>query len=259
LLPLVSLSPALGAFIGAVLATHFTWKASFIFVGSVAFSLLFFVLFYFPESKPKEHRLAHIKLKTLWSSLVSMFTNRRFLRASLATTTATSCWWIYVAGAPLMFHRMGLSTLSIGLLYFPAVLPYMGFSFVARSLLKRKSSDQISRMGMNFLFLTLIPIFLCGVFHWVNLWAIVILMTFISSCNGILLGMAMGSAIDEFRQHSGLATGTIGTVQLFAGFIGSFCVQMLANNFSSYVFVWTEFALILFLTSLYYLCFQRKD
>jgi DHA1 family bicyclomycin/chloramphenicol resistance-like MFS transporter len=241
LVPLVSLSPALAPAVGGFLAAHFQWQASFIFVLFFGFIVSAFVVFYLPESKPPEMRIKSISLKSVFDLLTEMLTNISFLRMSLSLSISTFAWWIYVAGAPLMFHRAQLTSEQIGLIYFPAVVPYIICAFVGRHMLKTVQADRIVNIGMCVLFFGsfVFPFFIF--FDFLNIWTIMLGVVLITAGNGFVVSLSMARGISLFQKRSGLAAGLLGTIQLLSGAFASFVVGIFAENLDFRIFCWIEF------------------
>lgn len=240
LVPLVSLSPALAPAIGGFLAANFQWQSSFIFVLCFGLLVTAFVVFYLPESKPKEQRTKSIRLNLVFRLMSEMLTHTQFLKMSLALSTATLMWWIYVAGAPLMFHRAELTSEFIGLLYFPAVVPYIIFAFFARYMLKTTQAERIVNIGMISLFLGTLILPLFAVFSFLNVWTIMLGTALITASNGMVVSLSMASGISLFQKQSGLAAGMLGTIQLLSGAVGSFIIGTVADTFDFKTFCWME-------------------
>lgn len=238
LVPMVSLSPALAPTIGGFLGAYLHWRATFVFVLIFAIIVTLFVLFYLPETKPKNKRSSDIRISYIFQSLGEMLTHIRFLKAATVLFFGTMAWWIYVAGAPLMFRGMGLTQEQTGMLYFPAVIPYIIFSLVARHMLKQKLIDRIIFIGM-LCFLANAIILPCLVFFkLLNIWSIMVEMVILTSSNGFLIGMSMALGIGEFQKKSGLASGLLGTIQLLAGACASFLTGLVADKYNANYHAW---------------------
>lgn len=238
LIPMVSLSPALAPTIGGFLGAYFHWRSTFVFVLIFAIIVTLFVLFYLPETKPRGKRAANIRISYIFQSFGEMLTHARFLKASTVLFFGTMTWWIYVAGAPLMFRGMGLTQEQTGMLYFPAVIPYIIFSLVARHMLKYKPIDKIIFIGMMCFIANAVILASLALLKLLNVWTIMAGMLVLTASNGFLIGMSMALGIGEFQKKSGLAAGLMGTIQLLAGACASFITGMVADKYNANYHAW---------------------
>lgn len=252
LVPLVSLSPAIAPAIGGLLALHFDWRASFIFVLIFGIFVSAFVLFYLPESKPPEKRTKSIHIHTIFISLLKMLTNIEYLKA-LVTLFMTINWWFYVAGAPVMFHKLGFTQDVIGILYFPVVLPYIVSSFIGRKMLKAKKPQQIYSSGNKFLLIVSFVMPLFALSNHLNTTVVVIATLFITFSNGLMFSMSMIAGIEQFKNQSGLAAGLLGTFQLFSGAVASFMIGLAGDKYNLEYYAWFVFVTTLVCYSVYML------
>ena len=257
LIPLVSLSPAIAPSIGGFLAIAFDWRASFVFVLVFALVVSAFVVFYLPESKPPEKRTTSIHIKTVFQSTLCMLRNISFIKSIHVLFMATLMWWYSVAGAPIMFHNLGLSKEMVGLLYFPAVIPYILAAFIARRKLKIKKPEDIYQKGVKLLVVSAFVLPLGVLTHQLNLLYVVLATLLISFSNGFIISMSMAAGISLYRNQTGLASGLLGTFQLLSGALASILVgfagaQFNINYFAWYVFVSTMICYLIYLLISYF-------
>lgn len=244
LVPLVSLSPALAPAIGGFLATHFQWQSSFVFALFFGLIVTAFVAFYVPKPLKKNadpDAKVEVHHEHIFTVLFMMTTDLKFVRMLVSLSVATFAWWIYVAGAPLMLHRANLTAEQIGLVYFPAIVPYITCAFIARSLLKTVQAERIVSLGMFGLFWGAFIFPVLVVFHFLNVWTIMSGIVLITASNGFIVSLSMAAGIARFQKHSGLAAGLLGTVQLLAGAAASFIVGLVADKLDFQFFSLMEF------------------
>lgn len=252
LVPLVSLSPALAPAIGGYLATHFQWQASFVFVLFFTLIVTLFVFLYIPDTKPKQ-QIQGTKSVRVFSALFQMIQDSRFLHMSWALFVSTFLWWIYVAGAPIMLHKEKFTSEQIGLVYFPAIVPYIICAFIGRHLLKTIQAERIVNLGIKVLFFGsfVFPFFVF--FGFLNVWTIMFGTIILTAGNGFAVSLSMARGISLFQKQSGLAAGLLGTIQLFSGAIASFCVGVFSDRFDFRFFCLMEFAVTFIGCGVYFL------
>lgn len=259
LIPLVSLSPALAPSIGGFLSIYFPWQASFIFVFIFGLLVSLFVFLFLPESKPLEKRMKSLNFNIIFHSFYTMLTDLKLLYYIVIISFTTGIWSIYVSGAPIMFHRLGYSSAIIGLLYFPAVLPYFTTSFIARSMLKTRSIHSIIKLGMTCFLVgtSSLPIFdLLGI---LNIWTLMIGIIFVTASNGFLISTAMSAGILLFSKQSGLTSGLLGTLQLLAGATSAALVGIFSDKFDKHYFAWMCFTIMIIGYILYFIFYFKEN
>ena len=244
LIPLVSLSPALAPSIGGFLSIYFPWQASFIFVFIFGLFVSFFVFLYLPESRPREKRMKSLNFKVIFQSFYSMLSDLKLLYYIVIISVSTGTWWIYVSGAPLMFHRLGYSPVIIGLLYFPAVLPYFTTSFMARAMLKSKPTQSILSLGMTCFLIGTMMLLIFNLLGLLNIWTLMFGVILITASNGFMVSTAMSAGILLFSKQSGLVSGLLGTLQLLAGAISAALVGVFSDKFDEHYFAWMSFTMM---------------
>jgi DHA1 family bicyclomycin/chloramphenicol resistance-like MFS transporter len=257
LVPLVSLSPALAPSIGGALSIYFSWRSSFVFVFIFGLIISLFVFIFLPETKPIEKRTKNLSLLSILNNFYIMLTDLKLLYYILIVCFSTAVWWVYAAGAPLMFHKMEYSAAIIGLLYLPAVIPYFTTSLIARSLLKTKSVNYILNIGINGMMISCLLLFLLESFNVLNVWTLMISVTLVTGSNGFLLSTAMSAGILHFSKNSGLVSGLLGTLQLLAGAFSAALIGLFANVFDKHYYVNLTILFIVFGSVLSYVL-KRK-
>lgn len=257
LVPLVSLSPALAPSIGGVLSIYFPWQSSFIFVLIFGILISLFVFLYLPETKSPEKRTTNLNVTTILNTFYLMLTDFKLLYYIVLIFFSTAVWWVYAAGAPLMFHKMGYSPAIIGLLYLPAVIPYIITSLIARNMLKSKSIDAILKIGISVFIISGFLLFLFESFNFLNIWTLMFSVTLITGSNGFMLSTSMSAGILYFSKHSGLVSGLLGTLQLLAGSLSAALVGICANSFDKHYYV-NMSILIIILGNLLFYFLKRK-
>ena len=258
LIPAVSLSPALGPIIGGWLGHYYHWKGSFLFTFAFALIVLAYLYFFLPETKKQNQQKSPVKIKLIFKSIFQMITDMVFVENAIMIFFATAAWWVYVCGAPYMFHRANFNQLEIGFMYLPALVPYILFSFIAREKLNTKTASDIARIGFRNAVLASCIFPVLELFHFMNLETMLGGFLLITASNGFVVPMSIAMGISRFPEKTGLASGLMGTIQLLAGAMSSLIVGVIARKLDYNYFGWLVF-IILMIGGVLYLFLQKKN
>ena len=248
----MALSPAIAPVIGGFLSLTYTWRASFIFVFVFTTIVFVLLLIYLPRPNLNKKQRPSIHILFLIQSLIKMIKNYEYLKATLSLSIASLCWWYYVAGSPIMFHKLGLTPEIIGILYTPAVIPYLITAFVGRKMLTRKKPQQIYHMGNKLLFLSAFFMPILILTYHLNLFIVIIATMLVTMSNGFIVSMSMSAGMSEFKNQSGLAAGLLGTIQLLSGALASFIIGLAGKNFNLNYYAWFIFFSVVICSLIYY-------
>jgi DHA1 family bicyclomycin/chloramphenicol resistance-like MFS transporter len=103
LILIYGLAPLLAPSIGALLLEWFSWRAIFVVLALLGFSLLLVVIFFVPETKPP-HMRVNIKLSTLAETYKEVFKEKTFIAFALIQGFANVTFFSWVMSASFILQ-----------------------------------------------------------------------------------------------------------------------------------------------------------
>lgn len=254
-IPFVCISPGVAPILGGVIDYHLGWQYSFIFISLIVLCLLVGYYILFPETKDFSKN-SGLGFKGFFKLSYRVLFIPGFLPVMSVLLTTDSIWWSYLASAPQILKHYGYSSETIGLCYVPAVLPYFIVSMLAPKVCRGFKTQHFIYLGLSLIFLAMIYI---NVMDFLNLFSPFVLLSGIvvmSIGDGFSFPAVMSYALSCSPKMPAVASGIVGTVQIFAGILASVLAGFCHNCVVSTSYV--HRSLILFFIGLsLYLIFNR--
>lgn len=215
---IMGIAPIVAPTAGNTILMISDWKglfAALVILGIILFSL---VLFFLPETYPKENRQTNINvIKGYWEILKV----RKFLIYSVIAGIVNGALMIYVANGPfLIMEKGGFSSNIFSIVFSINALGLMVSSFLTSILQKYIATNRLIKYALIFMsFIALL--LLIAMYMNTNIIIILIILFFYIFPIGILFPTTTELAITPFRNNSGMASSLFGSIQLAIAFICS--------------------------------------
>lgn len=230
LMLIVGIAPIIAPTIGSWVLTVSEWRTIFYIMTSLGMILLFSVLFFLPESQPREasHSLS---IPTIIKNYKEVLSDKTFIFYALIGSLAMSGMFAYISGSPFVFMEyFGISQKTYGLIFGFNAFGYILGSQVNRVMLNKFSSKKI----VSFSAVALCTIGVSGiVLQNTQLLTVEILVTHLVCflfCLGHLVPNATALALTPFTKNAGSASALIGFIQMVFGASMSSLVSFLADD-----------------------------
>ncbi|QLE79851.1 multidrug effflux MFS transporter [Francisella sp. Scap27] len=255
--PIVAISPAIAPLIGGYIATFFGWQATFEFVAIYGIILLIISFFFLKETnlnrEPK-------KLFHIFHSYPLLISNTAFLSYVIPVCLVYGAWFTYLSQSTFLFDEMGYSQHTIGYFYIPlAIMIYIG-NLIGKKLMNTLGNEKVFYIGLfSFLYGGLLFFIFNLSSNMNHAFEIIIPMSIVSISNGIVLPLGIASAINIFKEKSGVASGLVGFAQIgFSGLCASFIGKLFGIS-TSVLMITVLIMSILAILSHHFLKEQTKD
>lgn len=214
----LSLTPALGPFIGGYVSDWFGWRANFAVLIIMTLALGLYVWFRLPETRPSITAMAINKV-TMGSVLLRLLRDKRVLSCAWIIGAINGILFSYYAEAPFIFIRLiGISPGEYGWLgIFIGSASLMG-SLLSRRLGKSLSGAQITSIGCVIMLISSILLCLFSATDFINkahvLRSILLVMLptagiILGSCS-LIIPVLISTALVKHRDSLGTASALFG-------------------------------------------------
>ncbi len=228
IMPLVALSPALAPLLGAVLQSHFGWRA--IFAAIIVITLLIILM----TLREKESYQTTKKIATAKRSILadykSIITSKKFTGNMLLSAAASATFFAWLTGSPFVMNSMGYSHNEIGLWYIPQTIAFIVGGYTCKSLLEKYKDSQILPV---FILLSVVSILLISIYAYLvaatTIVPYVVAFCFIAIGNGAIYPLVINRALEDFKQCSATASGLFNFLQTVFCFAASAFVSAFAE------------------------------
>lgn len=147
---------------------------------------------------------------------LSILKEPQFYKYAISSSFSASCFYAYLANSPLIFMKVyGMSTRHYGAVFALLTAGLIGASQLNSLLLRRFQS------------LTALIFFSLSVSGLLSLYALLILVFIILSCQGFTGPNATALCLAPFRTSAGRASALLGAMQMLAGGLSSVLVNLL--------------------------------
>jgi DHA1 family bicyclomycin/chloramphenicol resistance-like MFS transporter len=209
--------PALAPSLGGLLALHFGWRSTFIFMALFAILVLLTTIFALPETRP-EHASNKAALYR-WSRYQPVLINPHFVFYALICMSGMACILTYVSYAPSwIIKHLGLNELTFSYLFgFNAVINIIA-CFIAPTIIKKLGNHRTVIVALwLMLFSAFIQLLSQQIFMQsalMNAFAFMLPMLLLCIGFALLLGPATSMALSDFADRAGTASAMLGFIQM---------------------------------------------
>ncbi|WP_027695802.1 multidrug effflux MFS transporter [Vibrio litoralis] len=209
--------PALAPTLGGVLALHFGWRSTFVFMTCYSMLILCMVTFRFPETRPS-HTVSDGALYR-WARYKPVLMDRHFLFYAICCMTGMGAILTYVSYSPVwLIGHLGMSELAFSGLFGVNALINIAACFVAPWVIKKLGNRSTVIFALS-LFIASAALQFA-----VQQWELVLplaaaagfMLPMALLCIGfaLLLGPATSMALSGFGERAGTAAAMLGFIQM---------------------------------------------
>ncbi|KGT91566.1 transporter [Erwinia typographi] len=208
IMPLVALSPALAPLLGAWLLNHFSWRAIFIALLTIALALLIATLF-LPAAKKEPTTEGVVK-----TGFFSLLKSPVYSGNVLIYSACSASFFAWLTGSPFILGALGMSPGDIGLSYVPQTLAFLIGGYGCRTLLKRAESRSLLPWLLAIYTLSIVAFFIAAQMAAPSVYALLLPFCGMALANGAIYPLVVANALMLFPQASGKAAALQNTLQL---------------------------------------------
>lgn len=223
LMLLIGISPILAPLFGSYVTASMGWQYIFLVLSIISLSLLLAVYFIIPETKQ-----AGAVPDGRSGKYLGILKEPQFYKYAISSAFSASCFYVYLANSPLVFMKVyGMSAAHYGLVFALLAAGLIGASQLNGLLLRRFQSLFILRRANLFRVATAFIFFLLSLFSILPLYALLVLVFIILSCQGFTGPNATALCLAPFKTQAGRASGLLGAMQMLTGGLSSVLVNLL--------------------------------
>lgn len=223
----VSLTPPLAPLIGGLLQEHFGSEASFIFMLSYGFILLFLLIFFFQETLVIKNK--ELKLKTVLFKYGQFLQNIHFMRYAFIAGLAFASIILYASVLPFIIQiQLKLSAAANGIFLLMSACGISIGSFFSSRLVKNISSRFLIKTGLVLFIAGGISLLVTEIFFGTHLMYLIPSIFLISMACGLIFPNAIVLCFSEIHKDIGIAGALYGTIQMFI----SMLINLILNSIS---------------------------
>lgn len=213
LMLVVGVAPLFAPSVGGLIATHWGWRAVFLFLALVGCALGAIVLAKLPETLTLDKR-ATGGAKTFAKGYATIIKDKKFIALAFMPALAMTTIFAYVVGSPFVFQEFfGLNKAEFSLIFAVNGIALVLSSQLNATLVNRFTPEFLLRMGiMTQLTMALILLAL-AVTGWGGFWAFATALWFLLACQGFIGANAQVLALAAYGHMIGTAAAVLGALQ----------------------------------------------
>jgi DHA1 family bicyclomycin/chloramphenicol resistance-like MFS transporter len=219
----MTIAPAMAPVIGGFLDIWFGWRSTFWALTLYGSVLLTGIVFFLKETLHEPQPT--IGIMPILRSYRVLIRYPVFLGHALGTGLATTCFFVFLAGAPhLMIEVLHRPPTDYGFWFVLVSFGYFCGNFVAGQLSARLGIERMVAFGAAFLLIGAAMMILDALFLPLTPAGIFVPATFIAIGNGISQPNGIAGAISVDPSRAGAASGIVGFLQMALGAVGTVIV-----------------------------------
>lgn len=230
LMLVLAVSPIIAPTLGGYMTALFGWQSIFYILAGIAGSTLLLVYFKLPAGREPESGLS-LKPKPIISGFLEVAKVPQFYTYAFAGAIASSGLYAYIAGSPFVFMQLyHVSEKLYGWIFAIIAMGLISASQVNTVLLRKYSSEQITRVALFFQCLAGISLVAGTTFHLLGLYSTIFLILIFLSTQGFAFPNTSALSLAPFSKNAGTASALMGAIQLGIGAISTALVSILNNG-----------------------------
>lgn len=224
------LAPLLAPVLGGLLTSYLGWRSMFYFLllyGAVVWYLEFWK---FPETRPRasKNHFSMVYLKQAYRQVLSNQTFRVYMVCLALTFSGVS---VFEATCGILFtHVLHYNLTIAGLLFIIPLPPYMIGCYLAGYLNQFICLSRIMAIAIGIMFVSIILLVLPALLNMINIWLILIPISFFMLGAGIVFPTATTGGTNPLGQYAGTAGAILGGVQNLCAGIMVFLVAFIPQT-----------------------------
>lgn len=219
-----SLGPIVGPFIGGYLQHYFNWQADFYFFGCYGVLLFFYIFFLVPETHTN---LSPLNPRNIYQAITSVIKQPIFLCYSLMLALTYAALVIFSVVGPFLIQVvLKYSVIEYGHIALLLGVAYFFGNTLSSRLIHYFKPMQVALFGIIGGIITSLVLVGLGAVIPLNLYMVIIPIFLLFTFCGLIFPNVMGTALGAIKKNAGIASATMGTVQIG----GVFLVSILATT-----------------------------
>lgn len=217
---IMAIAPIAGPLLGGQMIKFSTWHSIFWLLAVIG-TLMFFSIFYLPETLSPENR-TKASLGSAFTNYLELFKNLPFMRYTLSLTFYYVAAYAFITGSPFVYiDYYGVDPQHYGWLFAVNIVGVMGMSFVNRQLVHRFRLGTLLKVTTLIATLSISIMMISVKAEFGGIWMIIIPVFIFFSMNGIIAASSTAAALDEVQRNAGSASAVIGSLQYGSGIIST--------------------------------------
>jgi len=230
LMLVLALSPIVAPTLGGYVTAAFGWQSIFFILASIGAVTLLLVYFTLPNDRMPNATLS-LHPRQVTNDFLEVVKVPQFYTYAFAGAVASSGLYAYVAGSPFVFMEIyKVSEKHYGWIFAFIAVGLIGASQVNTLLLRKYSSEQITRATLFCQCLAGISLVLGAWFHLLGLYSTILLIWVFLSTQGFAFPNTSALSLAPFTKNAGTASALMGAIQLGIGAISTALVSILNNG-----------------------------
>ncbi|MFC3901797.1 MFS transporter, DHA1 family, bicyclomycin/chloramphenicol resistance protein [Acinetobacter marinus] len=216
----MAIAPIAGPLLGGQIIKFSTWHSIFWLLAVIGV-LMFLSLFFLPETHTPERR-QNSSIAVVFQHYARLLSNWQFMRYTLCVTFFYVAAYTFIVGSPYVYITYyGVDPQHYGWLFAINIVGIMGLSFLNRNLVSRFSLDHLLKCTTAIASISLIILCIVYRLHIVGIYAVITMVFFFFSMNGMVAANSTAAALDGVPEIAGSASALIGSLQYGSGIISS--------------------------------------
>jgi DHA1 family bicyclomycin/chloramphenicol resistance-like MFS transporter len=225
----IAVSPIIAPTLGGYLIAEYGWHSVFIVLTCMAVMVL--IATHFVLQKSLHDTSYSLSPGLIARNYLSVLKTPQFYTYAFTGAIAASGLYAYISGSPYVFIELfKVTEKQYGWIFAIAALGLIIASQVNSLVLKKYSSQQITKVALCCQVITGILLFTLSSFQWLNVYTTVLMICMFLSCQGFIFPNTSALSMAPFGKNAGSASALMGSIQLSFGAIASVIVSALSNN-----------------------------
>ena len=230
LMLVLALSPIVAPTLGGYVTAAFGWQSIFFILASISAVTIVLVYFTLPNGREPNTSLS-LHPRQVTNDFLEVVKVPQFYTYAFAGAVASSGLYAYVAGSPFVFMEIyKVSEKHYGWIFAFIAVGLIGASQVNTLLLRKYTSEQITRVTLFCQCLAGISLVLGAWFHILGLYSTIFLIWVFLSTQGFAFPNTSALSLAPFTKNAGTASALMGAIQLGIGAISTALVSILNNG-----------------------------
>jgi MFS transporter, DHA1 family, multidrug resistance protein len=226
---IMGVAPIIAPSVGSFLLLFFSWRAIFIALMLIAFSLIVALYFFLPDVKKADANYS-LRPKNVLKAYIEVIKTPTFLTYTLIASMASSVLFSYISSSSFVFTQLlGLTAQQFGWIFSITTGALILGNQFNRMFLENHSSQWIAlRASSVQLFVGIVLIVVVSRF--LTLPSLLLPIIFYTMCNGMITPNVMALAVRPFTKNVGSATALMGSSQMAANAMATVAVSYFHNG-----------------------------
>ncbi|HEY9343095.1 MAG TPA: Bcr/CflA family multidrug efflux MFS transporter [Hanamia sp.] len=230
LMLVIAVSPIIAPTLGGYMTALFGWQSIFFVLAFICAITLAALYYFLPDGRQGDASLSLLP-RPIIKSFIEVSKVPQFYTYALTGSFAASGLYAYIAGSPYVFMEIyHVSEKQYGWIFAIIATGLIVASQVNTVLLRKFSSEQITRVTLFCQSITGIILFLGVWFHFLGLYSTIGLILIFLSTQGFAFPNTSALSLAPFTKKAGTASALMGALQLGIGALATALVSVLNNK-----------------------------